>query len=292
ARARALGRSPAARAARPARRQPARHAGAGLCHRHRRRRPRAAGSRQRRSRHGGDGAARARAAAGDRHRRRHAHGHAGGHGRKAVREQRGERSMRKLARATAVLLALATMDAAALPEHAPRPGGIAIIELGDAAAAPGTVPVVTFGERRALVVERDGGWVAVVGIPLEQDIGTARIRVSGDADGEPVELPFEVLLHAYGEQRLTVSRAYVEPAPADLERIAREREILDRALGTWREAPFADIRLAAPVAGRRSPSFGFRRWFNDEPRAPHKGMDIAAPAGTPVAAAADGQVTV
>lgn len=200
--------------------------------------------------------------------------------------------MRKLARATAVLLALATMDAAALPEHAPRPGGIAVIELGDAAAAPGTVPVVTFGERRALVVERDGGWVAVVGIPLEQDIGTARIRVSGDADGEPVELPFEVLLHAYGEQRLTVSRAYVEPAPADLERIAREREILDRALGTWREAPFADIRLAAPVAGRRSPSFGFRRWFNDEPRAPHKGMDIAAPAGTPVAAAADGQVTV
>lgn len=200
--------------------------------------------------------------------------------------------MRKLARATAVLLALATMDAAALPEHAPRPGGIAVIELGDAAAAPGTVPVVTFGERRALVVERDGGWIAVVGIPLEQDIGTARIRVSGDADGEPVELPFEVLLHAYGEQRLTVSRAYVEPAPADLERIAREREILDRALGTWREAPFADIRLAAPVAGRRSPSFGFRRWFNDEPRAPHKGMDIAAPAGTPVAAAADGQVTV
>lgn len=200
--------------------------------------------------------------------------------------------MRKLARATAVLLALATMDAAALPEHAPRPGGIAVIELGDAAAAPGTVPVVTFGERRALVVERDGGWIAVVGIPLEQDIGTARIRVSGDADGEPVELPFEVLLHAYGEQRLTVSRAYVEPAPADLERIAREREILDRALGTWREAPFADIRLAAPVAGRRSPSFGFRRWFNDEPRAPHKGMDIAAPAGTPVVAAADGQVTV
>lgn len=200
--------------------------------------------------------------------------------------------MRKLARATAMLLVLATTDAAALPEHAPRPGGIAIIELGDAAAAPGTVPVVTFGERRALVVERDGGWIAVVGIPLEQDIGTARIRVSGDADGEPVELPFEVLLHAYGEQRLTVSRAYVEPAPADLERIAREREILDRALGTWREAPFADIRLAAPVAGRRSPSFGFRRWFNDEPRAPHKGMDIAAPAGTPVVAAADGQVTV
>ena len=200
--------------------------------------------------------------------------------------------MRKLARATAMLLVLATMDAAALPEHAPRPGGIAVIELGDAAAAPGTVPVVTFGERRALVVERDGGWIAVVGIPLEQDIGTARIRVSGDADGEPVELPFEVLLHAYGEQRLTVSRAYVEPAPADLERIAREREILDRALGTWREAPFADIRLSAPVAGRRSPSFGFRRWFNDEPRAPHKGMDIAAPAGTPVVAAADGQVTV
>jgi murein DD-endopeptidase MepM/ murein hydrolase activator NlpD len=192
--------------------------------------------------------------------------------------------------AAALLLAAAGTECVALPEHAPRPGGIAVIEI-DADAATGAAPVVTFGERRALVLRREESWIAVVGIPLEQDIGRASIRVQ-NGGGEPAELPFEVLLHAYGEQRLTVSRRYVEPSADELARITKEREILDRAIGNWREAPLADVSLSPPVPGPRNPSFGFRRWFNDEPRAPHKGMDIAAPAGTPVLAAADGEVTV
>lgn len=187
------------------------------------------------------------------------------------------------------LLAVAT-TAQALPEHAPRPGGIAVLGL-DLPSSSLEAPLVTFGERRALVLKAGETWLAVVGIPLDQQAGTASVRVAGADGGTGVEMPFEVLLHDYPEQRLNVARSYVEPSPEQLERILREREIIDAALGNWREAALADVALQPPAPGRRSPSFGFRRFFNDEPRAPHKGMDIAAPAGTPVLAAAAGKVT-
>ncbi|HEX5305136.1 MAG TPA: M23 family metallopeptidase, partial [Dyella sp.] len=46
-----------------------------------------------------------------------------------------------------------------------------------------------------------------------------------------------------------------------------------------------------PVHGRISGRFGNQRIYNGDPRAPHSGMDIAVPVGTPVRAPAAGVVT-
>jgi len=193
--------------------------------------------------------------------------------------------------ALALALLVASAAPAAIPQNAPRPGGIAVIPLG---VMPGETspPVVKFGDRRALVLQHGQEWVAIVGIPLDFEGGPAFVSIA--TPNQPVtEHLFEVKPHAYREQRLTVqNRSYVDPDPQQLERIVSERKLIDAALGAWRESELADLQLLVPVAGEQSPTFGFRRFFNNQPRAPHKGMDIAAVKGSSILAAADGVVSI
>ena len=173
--------------------------------------------------------------------------------------------------------------AVAAPEHSPRPGGIAVIDLGSADAP---APAVRFGNRPVLVMRNGERWHAVLGVPLNAEPGDLSIEVDG------AEKTVAIASHTYAEQRLTVkNQSHVTPDQAQLDRIGRERRILDAALNNFRDVRVTDMELLAPVEGRRSSSFGLRRFFNDQPRSPHKGMDIAAGTGTPIAAPLDGVVT-
>jgi murein DD-endopeptidase MepM/ murein hydrolase activator NlpD len=174
-----------------------------------------------------------------------------------------------------------------LPLESRVPGGIALLDLGPPSALETRV---IYGGHRAPVVLRQGRHLAVVGIPLDTTPGPQTARVE-HPDGTAAVLAFEVAGKVYAEQRLTVSnQRHVEPTPADLERIAGERARIDRALSTYNPDLQPLLRLAAPVAGERSGSFGLRRFFNGQARSPHSGMDIAAAAGTPILNPARGRV--
>jgi murein DD-endopeptidase MepM/ murein hydrolase activator NlpD len=178
--------------------------------------------------------------------------------------------------------------AASLPRESRTPGGIALVTVG---AATATAPSVSFGGHRAPVVRHGSAWVAVVGVPLDAKPGVQRLEVSDDGTGPVRAIEFSIRDRKYAEQHLTVqNQRQVDPSPTDLERINAERLRIDRALETYTTGLVPLLRMRLPVAGKRSDSYGSRRFFNGQPRAPHSGMDIAAALGTPVTSPAPGRV--
>ena len=185
------------------------------------------------------------------------------------------------------LLFGAIAQAQELPRASPVPGGIAIVPI-----APDSepAPLVRFDGNRVMVVRHGGQWEAVVGLPLTLVPGPQVITAGGSQD-QTREYPFTVQSKEYAEQHLTLkNKRMVEPNEQDLARINRDEEIIRRAFATWTDRPVSSLQFRLPVKGRISSVFGLRRFFNNEPRQPHSGIDIAAPKGTPVVAPFAGTV--
>lgn len=132
--------------------------------------------------------------------------------------------------------------------------------------------------------------VAVVGIGLEAD---GEQVLSAAADGlQPVQR-FQVTKRDYPEQRLVLSETkYVTPDPEQLARFEREATEQKAAYRVFTPTPAQWPEFRWPLIGRLSSPFGLRRYFNDEPRAPHLGLDIAGKTGTPVVAPAAGRIAL
>jgi murein DD-endopeptidase MepM/ murein hydrolase activator NlpD len=133
-------------------------------------------------------------------------------------------------------------------------------------------------------------WVALVGIALTAKPGS-KLRVDAEhGDGRYEQFEIEVVPKRYASQRLSVSPALMELSPPLLAQYEAERAHLAQVLRTFTDSPPATLAMLQPAPGRRSSTFGLQRTFNGQPRNPHLGMDIAAPAGTPVVAANAGRV--
>lgn len=170
------------------------------------------------------------------------------------------------------------------------PGGVAVLSLGDGAAAP----QVTYLDRPVLVVREAGKqWIAVVGIPLTVKPGQEQVQVKDG--GGTRQVAFTVGAKDYVAQHITLkNRRQVDPNPDDLKRIERElAEQVEAYRGFRAGVTPSNLILDRPVdGGRLSSPFGLRRFFNGQERNPHSGLDFAVPAGTPIKAPAAGVVVL
>lgn len=176
-----------------------------------------------------------------------------------------------------------------LPDSLVVPGGIAHILLPIDSTTP---PAAYLGEQRLLVKSTQGTryqqqapWLALVGISLDTATGPQHIHVGKQS------FAFVVTDKAYREQRLVIKdKRKVNPQKLDMERINTEKARMLGALASWSEPATTVTRFQRPAPGPFSSPFGLRRFFNDQPRKPHSGLDIAAAKGTPILAPAPGVI--
>lgn len=189
----------------------------------------------------------------------------------------------------AFLLALSLpLPALALPEESSVPGGIALVRLG-AVTPDSTRPRAWLGEQRVWVGTEAGQWVAVVGLALDLPPGAHSLRV--DDSSKERQVDFAVHPKNYPAQHIRLKdSSKVTLSPADEARAVAEIAEIQKLKRHWRDEEAVDSRFIQPATGRLASRFGLRRFFNGEARAPHSGLDVAIPRGTPIKATAHGTV--
>lgn len=175
------------------------------------------------------------------------------------------------------------------PSH-PRAGDVVLLRVQGVPSA--ATLEVTVDRQPISTFPTSDGHGAVIGIDMDASAGPRRWRVAvrGGA-GATGEIP--LVARTYAVQHLTVAPSMVELDPATERRAVAEGERMRQIYRTISGERLWRGRWLRPVGGDEpGTGFGARRVINGQPRAPHSGIDFAAPVGAPVLAANRGRVAI
>lgn len=176
-----------------------------------------------------------------------------------------------------------------LPKESRVPGGVALIPLTDVNS--NSTPSIMYQNNRVMVIKNpnreQSTWLAIVGIPLSIESGIQTIQL------EENTFSFNVGDKNYPEQHIKLkNKHHVNPDTAETARYEKEKSIMDAAFKTYSTPATPVTFFEKPSNAPLSSAFGLKRFFNNEPRNPHSGLDFAAEEGTPITTPADGTVSV
>lgn len=144
-------------------------------------------------------------------------------------------------------------------------------------------------EGRAIRVSPEG----LLAFGTARDAGPEATLQITNPDGRQEIRRVAVAPRSWDIQRLNgIPDRFVTPNADALARIRGEQERLNAARRTDTAVPHFAEGFAWPATGRISGIYGSQRILNGQPRAPHLGLDVAVPVGTPLVSAAAGRVTM
>jgi murein DD-endopeptidase MepM/ murein hydrolase activator NlpD len=136
----------------------------------------------------------------------------------------------------------------------------------------------------------DEGWFV---FGLGRDAANRATLMVRHPDGSEERRDLEIAECSYRIQRIDgLPPRQVTPSEQDLARIRADATLLEAAKQRDTSGRGFIEPAIWPALGRISGIYGSQRILNGEPRSPHRGVDVAAPAGTPVGAMASGVVSL
>jgi murein DD-endopeptidase MepM/ murein hydrolase activator NlpD len=174
--------------------------------------------------------------------------------------------------------------AAAAPALQIGPAGLTQGGLALGQAAPGSRVTL---DGKPVQVAADGRFA----VGFARDAGPVA-RLSATAPrGATEHRDLAIASREWDVQRLNgLPGAMVTPNAQQLERINAERKRIAATRAVDSELLYFTEPFIRPAPGRISGVYGSQRILNGQPRAPHLGLDIAAPTGTPAMAMGGGRI--
>jgi len=185
------------------------------------------------------------------------------------------------------------LDAVSAHPNGASPASIGLFHLSRApeqgVLALGTLPP---NVKRLVIDGRDVRFAADgrFAVGFGRDYASSTLITAFLTDGRNISERLPVKPHKWDISILASLPHHAQPdaefqarRPAEIAQINAARHISSESQG-WRQ------RFIWPAHGRVSDVFGSQRIYGSEPGAPHAGVDVAVPAGTPILAPADGVV--
>lgn len=176
----------------------------------------------------------------------------------------------------------------------PKPGDPVLVTVRGATLPP----TGTLGDRQLRFYPRNGGFQALVALPVEAVPGLMPVKVSvleSTAAQAPKDLvaAVQVVPPNYPSRELKVASQFVETPPPDVQaKIKADQEAIAKAFSQ----PFEPLRFENNFAWPRPPQltapFGDLRMYNGKKQSQHYGTDFEGKVGEPIDAANDGVVVL